>query len=162
MLVEAAAGVRPTWAYAVGGGAGAIGGAIVGFASDEAGNAQLSMGLMVGALVLAVPTTLAVLGATTYRAPAIGDGSALGTGSGAPRSFGNGPQFTSHRLPAGHPFALHVRRSPTSFLVDYHQQSLAIGVPDVKVSQVYSRLEWTAQRVPDATQVLVPLFKMSF
>ena len=161
MLTEAIVGVQPVWAYAVGGGAGALGGAIAGYASDQAGGTSLSMGFVVAAIALAVPTTIAVLSATSYRAEPTAESLTLGL-----RQPHREPTLVlmgfSHSGGTRPPFDLHVSRSPTSFLAEYHQQSLAIGVPDVKVSQVYSKLERSTQRVPHATQVLVPLFRMSF
>lgn len=142
LLLEAALKIRPLWAYGVGAGVGAVGGALTGFASDEAGNTELSMGFLVGAIVLAIPTTVAVLQATSYHAPSLNDG--------------------AERSRSGPLIALHVRPSPTSFLGEYHQDSLAIGVPDVKVSQVYSSTERATYRLPSATQVLVPVLQVSF
>ncbi len=67
LVVEALFDVDPWWAYLLGGGLGAVGGGVGGFFVDEQGSAPASMGLLVGGLVLSIPTTVAVLSATTYE-----------------------------------------------------------------------------------------------
>lgn len=67
LVVEALFDVDPWWAYLLGGGLGAVGGGVGGFFVDEQGSAPASMGLLVGGLVLSIPTTVAVLSATSYE-----------------------------------------------------------------------------------------------
>ena len=71
MLIEAAAGARPTWAYLVGGGLGAIAGGVGGYFLEQAASGDTTLtGLSVGTLVvglgLIIPTTIAVISATAY------------------------------------------------------------------------------------------------
>lgn len=139
MLVGAAAGVRPGWLYAVGGGAGAIGGAVAGWHLDDAGHAPLSMTLLVSGILLAVPTTISVLSATSYRAPAVGNHEGV---------------IATYAPP--------VRHRPTLSFAEYSRDSLALGVPAVEISQVYSKKERVIHKVPKTTQVLVPIFRMTF
>ena len=70
ILVEAAVGVKPYWAYAVGGGAGAIAGGVGGFFMEENFSAKTNMFLLSAGMVLAIPTTIAMLAATQYEPPA--------------------------------------------------------------------------------------------
>lgn len=149
LLVEAALGVRRPWLYAVGGGAGALGGALLGLQSDEAGNAELSMALLVGGVVLAIPTTIAVLSGASYRVP--------------PRKAGGQSLATSSGHEGrGHTFTTHVRQLPTRYFANYHDGSLALGVPTVKLSSVYSLEEQLALGVPRTSRILVPLFELNF
>jgi hypothetical protein len=97
MLIEAAAGARPTWAYLVGGGLGAIAGGVGGYFLEQAAVGDTTLtGVTVGTLVvglgLIVPTTIAALSATAYNPehdqPAEDDAPASGpldesTGAGA-------------------------------------------------------------------------------
>ncbi|MDO9019290.1 MAG: hypothetical protein Q8S73_25230 [Deltaproteobacteria bacterium] len=71
MLIEAAAGARPTWAYLVGGGLGAIAGGVGGYFLEQAAEGDSTLtGVTVGTLVvglgLIIPTTIAALSATAY------------------------------------------------------------------------------------------------
>ena len=71
LAVEAAAGVKSPWAYLAGGVLGAAGGAVGGyFVEKEATSARAPMLLLAGGLTLAIPTTVAVLVATSYEPPA--------------------------------------------------------------------------------------------
>jgi len=67
MTVEALVGVKPWWGYLIGGGVGAIGGAVGGYFIDQMDKPAVSMGLLAGGITLAVPATLAILSATAYR-----------------------------------------------------------------------------------------------
>lgn len=72
MLIEAAAGARPTWAYILGGGLGAVAGGVGGYFLEQAAAGDTTLtGITVGTLVvglgLAIPTTIAALSATAYN-----------------------------------------------------------------------------------------------
>jgi hypothetical protein len=71
--VEAALDVKPAWAYIVGGLAGGVGGGVGGFfveQGDPPESARVSMLLLAGGMVFAIPTTIAILSATAYEPPA--------------------------------------------------------------------------------------------
>jgi hypothetical protein len=70
MVTEAALDVQPAWAYAVGGGLGAAGGAVGGYFAEQDGDARLPMLLFALGLGFAIPTTVAVLNTTAYEPPA--------------------------------------------------------------------------------------------
>ncbi|MGC4066886.1 MAG: hypothetical protein QM784_20065 [Polyangiaceae bacterium] len=72
LLTEAAFDVSPDWLYYVGGGAGAIGGGIAGYYLEGSGglSAKGNMYLLAAGMLLAIPTTVAVLSATAYEQPA--------------------------------------------------------------------------------------------
>src|SRR5688572_8579953 len=57
MFVQALVGVKPWWAYAIGGGAGAIAGGVGGFFLADADTGAAPMALLTAGLVLAIPTT---------------------------------------------------------------------------------------------------------
>ncbi len=70
MVTEAAFKVKPAWAYIVGGVAGGAGGGIGGYFVEQNSSARAPMLMLAGGLVLAIPTVVAVLTATTYEPPA--------------------------------------------------------------------------------------------
>lgn len=142
MLIMGALRVRPVWAYALGGGLGAVAGGAGGYLLDEAGNTPVSMTLLVAGLLMAVPTTIVVLNATSYHPPQIGTG---------PR------ESLSKQLPAAE-----VGLSRTLALAQYHRESLALGVPAVEISCLSPATSPGRGRVEAGTRVLIPLFSATF
>lgn len=69
MVTEAAFGVKPTWAYVVGGLAGGAAGGVGGYFVDQQDSPRASMLMLAGGLVFAIPTVVAVLSATSYEPP---------------------------------------------------------------------------------------------
>jgi hypothetical protein len=142
MLIEGAFKVRPWWAYALGGGLGGIAGSVGGYYLDEAGNTPVSMTLLVAGLLLAVPTTIVVLNATSYHPPNIG------TDRKTPLSNrANMPEVGVFRTPA---------------LAQYHHESLALGVPAVEISGLSPVSGTRRDGVHAGTRVLVPIFSATF
>lgn len=70
LAVEAAFDVQSPWAYLGGGVAGAAAGAVGGYFVEQNASARVPMLLLAGGLTLAIPTTVAVLSATSYEPPA--------------------------------------------------------------------------------------------
>jgi len=150
MLIEGAFKVRPVWAYALGGGLGGVAGGIGGYFLDQAGSTPLSMTLLVTGLLLAVPTTIVVLNATSYRPPNIG--------SQGPESLSNPSRAASiHALPREQVGPL---RTPS--LAQYHRESLALGVPAVEISYVSPATGPRRGGVEAGTRVMVPIFSATF
>ena len=69
LTVESALHVEPWWAYALGGGLGAVGGGIGGYFLATATGPELPTAMMVSSLVFVVPTTILVLAETVRRPP---------------------------------------------------------------------------------------------
>lgn len=67
LLTEAALDVSPDWLYYVGGGVGAVGGGIGGYFLEDALSPKSNMLLLAAGMILAIPTTVAVLSATSYE-----------------------------------------------------------------------------------------------
>jgi len=142
MLIEGALKVRPVWAYALGGGLGAVAGGIGGYFLDDAGNTPASMTLLVAGLLLAVPTTIVVLNATSYQPPQIGSGPLESLSKRAP--------IAEVGLP----------RTPA--LAQYHRESLALGVPAVEISGLSPRASLKRAGVEAGLRVVVPIFSATF
>ena len=142
MLIEGAFKVRPWWAYALGSGLGGIAGGVGGYYLDEAGNTPVSMTLLVAGLLLAVPTTIVVLNATSYHPPNIGKDQRQPLSN-----LANWPQVGVFRTPA---------------LAQYDRESLALGVPAVEISGLSPVTGQRRDGVQAGTRVLVPIFSATF
>lgn len=66
LVTEAALGVRPAWAYWVGGVAGAGAGAAGGYFIGDGGSTELTSFLLAGGIACVMPTLIAVVAATTF------------------------------------------------------------------------------------------------
>lgn len=69
MLTEAALKVRPGWAYYLGGGAGLVGGGVAGYFLEDSLDSKSAMYLLSAGMLLAIPTSVAALNATSYDTP---------------------------------------------------------------------------------------------
>lgn len=69
MLVEAVFDVKPTWAYLVGGAAGAGAGGLAGYYVEQGTGARPTTFLLAGGIALIVPTMIVVMNATRYQPP---------------------------------------------------------------------------------------------
>ncbi len=144
--VEAAFGVKKGWMYALGGGLGAVGGGVGGYFIDKADNAPVSMGLLVGGIVFAVPTTIAMLNATAYKPPMNPE---IDSGADAAARAEDAMYLARHQ--------------PLPSLVDVNEQgSLSIKMPAFAIGPVWSRETRQMYSLPAATQVRVPVFHLTF
>lgn len=148
MAVEALVGVQPWWAYAIGGGVGAIGGGIAGyFAIDKGGNpnkAETGMAFLVGGLVLAVPTTIAVLSATSYKPPQNPEVDGLAARDAALER------------------AQIAQFDPAPAVVHLNQDGFAMEMPAVAMTPVFTAKDRQIFDLPSATSVRVPVFNLRF
>lgn len=146
IAVEAAFGVQKAWLYAVGGGVGAVGGGVGGYFIDKAGNAQVSMSLLVGGLVFAVPTTIALLSTTAYKPPKNPE-------------IDSGVSEAERREDA----IYLARHEPVPSVLDINEKgNLKLKMPAVSIGPVWSREMRQAYSLPAATQVRVPVFHLTF
>jgi hypothetical protein len=165
MLVEAAAETKPAWAYAVGGGLGAIGGGIGGYFAEQ-GDPKISLYLLVGGMALALPTTVAVLSAAAYepvnytedRPPAdepVADparsGPATDSKPTSKHSTPRAPSATVARAPMLPPA-----------LFGLKDGQLSLSVPAVEVRQMYTRTEIALYGVKQHPEVEVPVVNVVF
>jgi hypothetical protein len=165
MLIEAAAETKPAWAYAVGGGLGAIGGGIGGFFAQDA-DPKVSLYLLVGGMALVLPTTVAVLSAAAYepvnytedRPPA--DEPVADPARTAPAT----ETKPTSRSPAPQPRTVKVAREPVlpPALFGWNQGELTLSIPAVEVRQMYTRTEVALYGVKQQPEVEVPLVNAVF
>jgi hypothetical protein len=176
LLVEAAADVKQGWAYALGGGLGAVAGGVGGFFAEDSGDAKLSLYLLVGGMALVIPTTVAVLSATAYEPvnytedkPPPADepvaeppqGGAAPSGGTPPAATPASPAPTSRaRVHHTAPVARALRPPPA--LIGLDQGTLTLSVPAVEVRQAYTRTEVAVLGVKQQTEVAVPMLNVIF
>jgi hypothetical protein len=147
IAVEAAIDVDPWWWYAVGGGLGAVGGGVGGYFIDRTDNPEVSMSLLVGGMVFAVPATLAMVNARTFKPeqnPVVDSASQSAAQRAEDRYY-----LAAHR--------------PIPSLVDVRDQGkLSLRVPAVSVAPVFSQEARQMHSLPTAMSVRVPVFHLSF
>lgn len=169
MSVEAVAGVKPAWAYLLGGGLGAVGGGIGGYYVEQGDDPKPSYYLLAAGMALIIPTTVAVLQSTSYRPPAeyVEDRPGRTTpatepAQGEPATAPASPQTTP--LPGQPPAS----RAPTEgpavalSLVDLRSSGVRLGLPVPEVRPMYSTAEVRRYGVEQRTEVRVPVFQATF
>lgn len=190
MLIEAAAGARPGWAYILGGVLGAGAGAAGGYFLEQAavGDSTLT-GVTVGTLVLglglAIPTTIAMLNATAYRPEAeqptedaspagpLDESTAPGVGATAPAEGGAAPAAapapaassgtSSLRTPHGGGSRLSAARAMRATgLLDFSEAGMSLAVPAVSVGSAVSLAEMRQYGVRSVPELRLPLLSGSF
>ncbi|HNS98660.1 MAG TPA: hypothetical protein PLJ27_08020 [Polyangiaceae bacterium] len=170
MAVEAAVGVQNTWAYVGGGVAGAAVGGVGGYFVEQGSDPQPAYYMLAGGLALLIPTTVAILQATSYKAPDhyLADEPGADTG---PEEIPTGPQTPGTEVTVTAPEAKASPKKstpvasrpyvPTS-LVDIHDGAFQVGVPAVQVLPVYSALETKKYGVEPKTELRLPVFHATF
>lgn len=184
MLIEAAAGARPTWAYLVGGGLGAIAGGVGGYFLEQAAVGDttltgLSIGTLVVGLGLIIPTTIAAMSATAYSperdqpmeddAPPTGP---LDESTGTPATTpapatpaGATSGSTSDLLPTSrrrsHQIAARPAFRPTGIL-DVGSTGVSLAVPAVNVGTNISVQEVRQYGLTAVSELRIPLLSGTF
>jgi hypothetical protein len=173
LTVQAAADVEPAWWYFVGGGAGAIAGGVGGYFIEQEASPRVSMLMLAGGLVLAIPTTVAVLSATAYEPPAdylqdtapadepVADPPRPDGASSAPPASAPAP---SGRRELRRNKAVSERRfdlTPPA-LLDIDPNRVAIAIPAVEVRDVFTPAERFVFGVKQVTEVRVPVLAVAF
>ena len=176
LITEAALDVKPTWAYLVGGIAGAGAGGFAGYYAEQMDDAKLSLYLLAGGMAFAIPTTVAVLEATSYEPPAdytedrgpvdepVAEPPqpAEGAGVQGQRSAPTPRRIARPRTQkAGRTLALR-RPAPPPSLVGLGDGRLSLSVPAIEVRDVFSRRELFEYGLKQKTEVRIPVFSAVF
>ena len=164
MLVEAAIGVKSGWAYLIGGVVGAGGGAVGGWQIQKEADPKVSLYMLAGGMALVIPTTVAVLQATSYKAPEdyTEDRPAAGTpvpeppGPTTPGAAPTGPQTRLRyhwqapqlKVPVG--------------LVDMDEGAFKVAVPAIEIRPVYGLSELRQYGLEQKHELRVPVFSATF
>jgi hypothetical protein len=181
LCIEAAVGVQNPWLYVAGGVVGAGGGAVGGYFVEQDASPRASMLLLAGGLTLAIPTTVAVLSATSYEPPAdyledkppedepVADppqpvtpdttpgGTPGATPAPTPAPSGRAPGTTRTRTAVLPP----LRLTPPAIL-DLSPDMLALRVPAVGIRNTFSKKEIQMFGVQQRTEFHVPVLNVVF
>jgi hypothetical protein len=166
LLVEAAADVEPTWAYVVGGLAGAAGGGVGGYFIEQEGEPKLPLLMLAGGMALAIPTTVAVLSATAYEPPLeyVEDQPPSDEPvADPPRPVGASPtsRTTARRKVTPRPRS--VARAPAlPSLIGVEPARITLSIPAVEFRDVYTRAEVASFGLTQATEVRIPVLNVLF
>jgi hypothetical protein len=167
-LTEAVFSVKSTWAYVIGGSAGAVAGGVGGHFLEQGATTKTSMLVLGGGMLLIIPTTVAILSATAYEPPvdytqdqgptdkplAEPPAPDAGPNAGSSRSTSTRARGGNHNV---------VRRDPPlPSLVGLNQGTLSLGVPAVALSPVFSAEERFKYGVKQQTGLRVPVVHMRF
>lgn len=165
MLTEAAIGVKPRWAYYVGGAAGAVAGGVGGYFLEENLSAKTNMFLLSAGMVLAIPTTIAMLAATQYEPPA----SYVQDQAPTDEPVANPPLPEGASVERGHKATHRASASPALLypamppaLVGLEQGELALSVPSIALYETYSRKQMAEFGVKQQTELRLPVFNLVF
>lgn len=169
MMPMGIAGLKPWWPYLVFGGVGAVGGAVGGWAVEQAAPpAEAPLYMLAGGLALIIPTLVLTLNATTKKdygdestpAPPTtdpnkppenkpADGTTVTVTSDAKK------QLQQKRKRAAEP------RIPTA-AIDLSGDAVRLGIPAIVVKPIYSPVEIAQFGVEQQTEVRIPVFSAAF
>jgi hypothetical protein len=169
MLGEAIAGVKPTWAYVVGGVLGAGGGGYLGYLAEKNGDPKISFYMLAGGMAFAIPTTVAVLQSTSYKPEQ--DYTEDRPATGAPVADPpqpSAPPGAAPKAPSGSTSTLHLHWEqpfavpmPTG-VVAVQDGAVGMAVPAVEVRPMYSAAEMQKYGVGQQAEVRLPVFSATF
>ncbi len=168
ILGEAAIGARSAWWYALGLAAGGGGGGYLGWRIEQGGDGKTSLYMLAGGMALVIPTTVAMLQATSYHPP--DDYTEDRPSTAFPDA--DPVRATPGAVPAAAPPAptssLHMHWSSPSRpvalgLVDVASTgALSLSVPAVEVRPLYTQVEQQQFGVAQAAEVRMPVVAGTF
>ncbi len=170
MLTEAAIGVKPRWAYLVGGGAGAVAGGVGGYFIEQNLSAKTNMFLLSAGMVLAIPTTIAMLSATQYEPPAnyvqdqapadepVANPPEPGAGASSERAPRRTARAQQHRRPQ---LATLYPTLPPA-LVGLEEGRLSLSMPAIALFDMYTPKQVAEFGVQQHTELRMPVFNLVF
>jgi hypothetical protein len=172
-ITEALIGVHSGWAYLIGGGLGAGGGAVGGYFVEQASaNGQGPVYMLAGGLALVIPALVLSLNATRYQPSenATEDHPPAGAPADPGRAGGSVVGPVGPAAPAPPPAVPPVPgpSPPPVSLLDVravgHESSplFRIGVPVPQVRPMYSRREQAELGLPQRTEFRMPVLAVTF
>lgn len=171
MLVEAAFGLKPGWAYILSGVLGAGAGGFAGYEIEHSSaDAKVSVYMLAGGMALVIPTTVAVLQATSYSPPE----DYTEDRPAAPSPASEPPKATPGAAPPPGPAAptsgspslrYHWKEATLKIpvgLLDLDEGAFKVAVPAVELRPVYRPDELQKYGLEQKHELRVPVFSASF
>jgi hypothetical protein len=158
MLVEAAFGVKSGWVYILSGVAGAAGGGFVGSLIENEADPKVSAYMLAGGMALVIPTTVAVLQATSYSPPEdyTEDKPAAPSPASEPPRPGPPPPVSLHY----HWQQASLKVEPGLLALD--ESAVRVAVPAVEVRPLYRPDELQKYGLEQKHELRVPVFSATF
>jgi hypothetical protein len=167
MLLEAAFGVKSGWVYVLSGVLGAGAGGFGGSVLEKEADAKVSVYMLAGGMALIIPTTVAVLQATSYSPPEdytedrpsapfpAADPPKATPPTTTPGGPGQGPTSLRYHWREGK-----LKISPS--LLDLEEGALKVAVPAVELRPVYRLDELQKYGLEQKHELRVPVFSATF
>jgi hypothetical protein len=167
MLVEAVFGVKSGWVYILSGVAGAAAGGFAGSIVEKEADAKVSVYMLAGGMALVIPTTVAVLQATSYSPPedyTEDKPAAPFPASEPPKPGAPAPTGPS---PAPGTTSLHYHWQQAKLkvqpgLLDLDEGAIKVAVPAVEVRPLYRPDELQKYGLEQKHELRVPVFSTTF
>jgi len=165
ILGEAAFGVKSGWAYFIGGVVGIGGGAVAGWQIEKNADSKVSLYMLAGGMALVIPTTVAMLQATSYQAPEDYTEDRPATGAPVPEP----PRPTTTPTAPGGSTMLHYRMHwqtakltlPTG-LLDLDEGAFKVAIPAVEIRPTYGMTEVQKYGLEQKHELRLPVFSATF
>jgi multidrug transporter EmrE-like cation transporter len=175
-------GVKAGWAYAVFGGAGAVGGAIAGWGVESAtgsydkvpGDGRAPIYMLAGGLALVIPTVVLLLNATRYQpdenakednAPKNAPAADPGKAGGSPVIEGGGSISTDKPAGGGGGGGTTPKEDTKTVphsLLDVNEGQFRLGLPLPEIREAYSLRQMRDLGVKQVTEVRMPVVQVTF
>lgn len=175
-FIEGLAGVQSTWAYGGGFVLGAAAGGVGGYFVEQGADRRVSFYMLAGGLSLVIPTTIWVLNATSYKAPAgyqedkappaaepVAEPPRPGAPAPAPGpKSDSGPQRPAAQFRWHGELPSTRAAIPTSMVDVTHDGALRFSVPAVELRPMYTQAEMRQFGVSQREEFRIPVFGGSF
>jgi hypothetical protein len=166
MLVEAAFGVKSGWVYIVSGVVGAGAGGFAGSVIEKEMDSKVSVYMLAGGMALIIPTTVAVLQATSYSPPEeyTEDKPAAPTPASEPPKASPGAP-PSAAAPGAPSLRYHWKEAKLKIpvgLLDLDEGAFKVAVPAVELRPLYRPDELQKYGLEQKHELRVPVFSANF
>jgi hypothetical protein len=167
MLVEAAIGVKSGWVYILSGVVGAGAGGFAGSLIEKEVDPKVSVYMLAGGMALVIPTTVAVLQATSYSPPEDYTEDKPSTPLPASEPPRGAPGSTPPAVTT--PTSLHLHwkegtaaKKVASGLLDLEEGAVKVAVPAVEIRPLYRPDELQKYGLEQKHELRVPVFSATF